>query len=277
MITYNQEKFIGQAIESVLMQQVNFHYEIVIGEDSSTDKTTEIVKKYAEKYPERINALLHPHNLGLQGKNNFIATFKACRGQYIALLEGDDYWTSPQKLQIQVDFLDKYLECAICFHNVLEIYEENSHTPWNYCSPTQKEISMLEDLLYRNFIPTCSVLFRNHLFEELPEWFSKPKMGDWLIHILNAQYGNIGYINKVMGCHRIHSDAIWHSRPLIDQLLDTIEAYEIFDTYFHNNLQYRKIIQSMISKHYLTIAKEYEKIDNLEASHIYFKKAEAVK
>ena len=124
MITYNHERFIAQAIESVLMQQTDFAVELVIGEDCSTDGTREIVRAYGERYPERVHPLLHEHNLGLKGHNNFVATLKACRGQYIALLEGDDYWTDPHKLQKQVDFLDGHPEYVGCFHNAMEVFDD---------------------------------------------------------------------------------------------------------------------------------------------------------
>ena len=104
MITYNHERFIAQAIESVLMQQTDFAVELVIGEDCSTDGTRAIVRDYGERYPERIRLLLPEHNLGMMP--NFVATLKACRGQYVASVEGDDYWTDPHKLQKQVDFLE---------------------------------------------------------------------------------------------------------------------------------------------------------------------------
>ena len=115
-ITYNHEKYIAQAIESVLIQEVNFDYELVIGEDCSTDKTREIVIDYQRKYPHKIRLLLNEKNLGMH--RNFAQTYHACRGQYIAVLEGDDFWTSPHKLQKQVDFLDNNPDFAICFHNM---------------------------------------------------------------------------------------------------------------------------------------------------------------
>src|SRR5580700_3234664 len=103
MITYNQERYIGQAIESVLAQRVNFDYEIVIGEDCSTDGTREIVRDFGRRYPNRIVPLVRDQNLG--GPKNLISTLASCRGQYVALLEGDDHWTSADKLQKQVDYL----------------------------------------------------------------------------------------------------------------------------------------------------------------------------
>ena len=100
MLTYNHEKYIAQAIESVLMQETDFHYEIVIGEDCSTDRTREIVIEYQKKYPDKIRTLLHAKNIG--GNANYRQTYSECNGDYIAFLEGDDFWIDRKKLQKQI-------------------------------------------------------------------------------------------------------------------------------------------------------------------------------
>src|ERR1700676_449892 len=104
MITYNHERYIAQAIESILAQKVNFDYELVIGEDCSTDGTRAVILDFHRRYPSRIVPLLRERNLG--GPRNFLGTLAACRGKYLALLEGDDYWICTDKLQRQVDFLE---------------------------------------------------------------------------------------------------------------------------------------------------------------------------
>src|SRR5580704_17934239 len=111
-ITYNHEQFIGQAIESVLAQKVNFDYEVVIGEDCSTDGTRAVILDFQRRYPDRIVASFRERNIGAM--RNAEATFAACRGEYVALLEADDYWTCEVKLQKQVDFMDAHPDCAIC-------------------------------------------------------------------------------------------------------------------------------------------------------------------
>src|SRR6266446_6957695 len=130
VITYNQEDYISQALDSALMQQVDFDYEIVIGEDASDDRTREIVLDYQRRYADRIRLFLRDpataeadRARGFGGKTNFVETFNACRGEYVALLDGDDYWISPHKLKKQVDFLDKHPESALCCHPALIIFE----------------------------------------------------------------------------------------------------------------------------------------------------------
>ena len=204
--TYNHEPFIAQAIESVLMQEVNFDYELIIGEDCSTDRTRQIVKDYQRQYPDKIRLLLPERNMGR--RHNFLQTLKACRGQYIALLDGDDYWTSPYKLQKQADYLDGHPECAICFHNVMVIHEDE-HPPYPFHAKRLNPVLGMEDLLCNNFIPTCSTLFRNGLFVEFPSIFDNLPYSDWPLHVLNAMHGTIGYIDEVMGVYRIHGRGHW--------------------------------------------------------------------
>src|SRR5271157_2282730 len=104
MITYNHEKFVGQAIESIVTQKVNFDFELIIGEDCSTDNTLDICNKYAKQYPDIIKLFPSEKNYGMMG--NTVRVLYACTGKYIAMCEGDDYWCDPYKLQKQIDFLE---------------------------------------------------------------------------------------------------------------------------------------------------------------------------
>ena len=221
--TYNHERFIAQALESVLAQEVAFTYEHVIGEDCSTDRTRELLLGAQQQHPDKIRLLLRAQNIGR--RNNFIDTFKACQGRYIALLEGDDYWTSTKKLQKQADYLDSHPECTICFHPVIKSHEEEN---WEklFAPEPIKETYSLEDLLDRNFIATCSAMFRNHLFEEFPPWFLHVPAGDLPLHVLNAQHGYIGYINEAMAVHRIHSGGVWSPKRASDRLEARIAVLE---------------------------------------------------
>lgn len=223
--TYNHEKYIAQAVESALNQRVNFDYDIIIGEDCSTDRTREIVTELRDAHPEKIRLLLHDRNLGRWGKFNFVEVHKACRGEYVAILEGDDYWSDPNKLQRQVDFLDSHPECALCFHDVTLFFEDGRPARTSL-GKTKKEIFTIEDLLAGNFIFTCSVVFRRGLFGDFPDWFFTSKMGDWSLHIINAQYGNIGYLDEVMAVYRVHQGGFWTATNLVEQAKDSIHILD---------------------------------------------------
>jgi len=243
IFAYNHERFIRQAIDSALMQQVDFDYEIVIGEDCSMDDTRAIVADYQKRFPRRICLLLSEKNLG--GRKNLTRTLRNCQGEYVALLDGDDYWTSPYKLQKQVDFLDSHPECAICFHEVTVFDEDGSGGPRNYCRADQKKISTLEDLLSKNFIPTCSVMYRNGLVNELPDWYYAVPVGDWPFHILVAQHGNIGYIDEVMGAYRKHPGGVLSRLDRGELFLQDLEVLRQINAGL--NFRYEDRIRAVVS------------------------------
>jgi glycosyltransferase involved in cell wall biosynthesis len=244
IITYNHERFIADAIQSVLLQDVNFAYEIVIGEDCSQDRTRDIILAFQSRYPHKVRLLPAEEHLGMHA--NFDRTLQACRGQYIALLEGDDYWTSPQKLQRQVTFLDAHPECAICFHNVCAVDGRGEAAGGCSVGPEQSEISTLEDVITRHFTPTCSLMVRRGLVRRMPDWVSELAMADWPFVILNAQHGTVGYINEVMAAYRIHSGGVYSSQSNMRRIAHDIRAYGKLNR--HLGLGYSAIIRSAVAK-----------------------------
>jgi glycosyltransferase involved in cell wall biosynthesis len=271
LLTYNHGPFIAQALNSILLQQVNFEYEIVIGEDCSQDDTREIVLNYQRKNPDKIRIFLSkkPLNDGKSGRLNFVRNLKACRGEYVALLDGDDYWTAPHKLQKQVDFLDDNPRYAICFHDAIRMYENGSQRPWLYPGG-KKEVYSLADLAAGNFIPTCSTMFRNRLFSEFPGWYYEVSMGDWPLHIINAHYGDVGYIDEVMGVYRVHSRSRWSAKSRVDVLNDTINAAERIKLDLSS--KYRKITDGSIIRWYLEIIELLSHGKDSQGASVYAKK-----
>jgi glycosyltransferase involved in cell wall biosynthesis len=255
VITYNHEAFIGRAVESALNQETEFPYEIVVGEDKSTDATREILLGYRARYPEKIRLLLHETNLGQGGKANFAETLWECRGQYIALLEGDDYWTSPHKLRKQVDFLEAHPECASCFHLAQFVDEQGEELPQVAGSNQSQRISTVEDLLITNFMPTASVMFRADALRRLPDWFFTLLRGDWAIHVLVAKHGNIGRLDEIMAAYRFHQSGFWSSVNSEIQILDTIREYRYFDEYL--NYRHSRFIRDLISREYCILGGVY--------------------
>ena len=267
LVTFNHEKFIAQAIESILLQEVDFSYEIIIGEDFSSDKTREIVIEYQKQYPDKIRLILPEENLGCYGQKIFVQTLQACRGEYIAILDGDDYWTSPYKLQQQVDFLDNHPECAICFHDVTTIFEDKSRTSRRYNDFEPPAFSSIENILKSNFIPTCSTLYRRGLFDEFPEWYCDTVCGDWVLHVLNARHGKIGYINQSLAVYRVHSNGLFSSMKKIQQLKEAIKCYKLLNEYL--DFEYNYIIKSEEIYRYLTCLSIYREEGNLVKQEQY--------
>jgi glycosyltransferase involved in cell wall biosynthesis len=221
--TYNHERFIARALEGALNQRTSFEYEIVVGDDCSTDGTRDILQTLHREHSGTLRLLLHERNLGLWGKLNFIEILKRCRGDYVALLEGDDYWTDPWKLQKQVDFLDRHPDCVICFHDVITVDSNGRESSPAVSGRTRYS---LEDLLKGNFIYTCSVVFRRGLFGDFPGWFYDVMMGDWALHILNAQHGWVGRLPEAMGAYRVHDGGVWTPLRATAQALDQIRLFD---------------------------------------------------
>ena len=192
MPTYNHADYIVQAIESVLMQKVNFRYELVIGDDASTDGTQEVVIEYAKKYPDIIVPLCHKKNVGII--KNSISIKKRLRGKYIAILEGDDFWIDENKLQKQVDFMEKHPEYSLCFTST-NIIKDTTGGPVF----THRDILSIEDYLNHGKgllgIPTPTMLFRNVFRENLKllNYFNS-FIGDRVIQTIMLQYGKFKYL-----------------------------------------------------------------------------------
>jgi glycosyltransferase involved in cell wall biosynthesis len=257
MITYNHEKYIAQAIDSVLMQKTNFDYELVIGEDCSTDRTREILVQYHEKYPDKIKLVLNEKNSG--AAKNFVNCYSSCTGDYIALLEGDDLWTSLYKLQTQKDFLDENLDCISCFHRS-HIIDENGSLldKEKYILPPRfQKTFTTPDILQYNFIPTASVIFRSGPVKKIPDellhfWFL-----DWSLNILLTQYGKIGFIDEVMSAYRKTPQGMSARTNNCQKYQDTISVLNFFNNYF--NFKYNTLIKTLMANNYFKLGLEYDK------------------
>ncbi len=201
VITYNHEKYIAEALDSILMQKVDFKYEIVVGEDYSTDNTRKILLEYVAAYPDKIKPLLHETNTG--GLPNFIETLKACKGKYIALLEGDDYWTDPLKLQKQVDFMESHREYNMIFHNAeVQHYTKDGVTIEPFNPENGNRDYSANDILRSWCIPTASVLCRNekqYRYLEKNLWLP---VGDTPYFLKCASLGKLYYMAETMSVYR---------------------------------------------------------------------------
>jgi len=264
--TYNHEKYIAQALDGALMQLTDFEYDILVGEDDSSDETRIIVKVYAKKYPDKIRLFLNSRenviyiNGRPTGSCNFVNNLMHARGKYIALCDGDDYWTDPHKLQKQVDFLETNPDCPICFHPVFWLEQDTGQMHVShYGAPGVKPYYTLDDLLeHSNFIPTASVIFRNHLIPTIPDWFVRVPFGDLPLHILNLHYSGhdkIGFINEPMAVYRRHSGGVYGGSRRSLKFERLLQTYLIFGA----NLGLLERVSSRrgISKWYTALSETY--------------------
>lgn len=200
MLTYNQEQFIAQTIKSVLMQKTNFNFQLVIGEDCSKDSTRDICEQFAIDNPKKIKLLASEENLGLI--QNFIRTFKECKGKYVAILDGDDYWTDPYKLQKQFDFLEGNPDFSIIHTNLKFLYPNGESSLKD--TSKLKKVSDFDDLIFENTISSVTAFFRNNQhYIEFPKWISKFPYGDWPIYLWTIKDGGkIGFLEDVTAVYR---------------------------------------------------------------------------
>jgi glycosyltransferase involved in cell wall biosynthesis len=216
LMVYNHEAYIREAIEGILMQKTTFPIEVVVGDDFSTDHSLAIIREYKStpqihfKILERNEGDDYWQNRQKIGRlHNFYNILEHCSGKYIALLDGDDFWTDPLKLQKQVDFLENNPDFSTCFHN-MKISNDSKSSEVEFTNiKNQESVSSILDLAIKgNFMFTASVVFRKPT-ASYPEWLSHLTIGDYPIHLYNAQFGKIKYLNHVMGVYRVHESGAW--------------------------------------------------------------------
>ncbi|CAN5421210.1 glycosyltransferase [soil metagenome] len=261
IITYNQKKFIRKAIDSALAQKTTFPIEILVGDDFSSDGTREIIQEYERAQPGLVIGVLHPRNMGKNGGINFLDTLKLAKGEYYALMDGDDYWTDPLKLQKQADFLDAHPDYSTVFNNALITYEDGA--PSHLLNgPDMKPFYTVDDLIGESeiwFMATSSTMYRNNI-KEYPTWFRESSSGDIPRLILKAKLGKIGYISDVMSVYRKNrAGASFHDNERDETFLrNRIQMYR--DINRELDYRYDSILRRNIARYYRMMldAKQYE-------------------
>ncbi len=241
MIVYNHENYLREALDSVFMQQVNFDFEVIIGDDCSSDNSRDIILEYQAKYPEIIFPLIHTENVGVH--KNVVLTLRACKGQYIALLEGDDYWTDPNKLQRQVDFLEKNQAFVMSSHNTHDLNEIDPSASRD-TSVWPGDTILLENILEAGwFMRTNSLVFRNNLIAEYPEWFFTHYSTDYMLQILIAKHGPVNFMQEVMAVYRRHEAGISNTNieKQIGRYWNVVDLLQVMDHYFEG--KYHRFLQ----------------------------------
>ncbi len=253
ILTYQHVGFIAQAIEGALMQRTEFPVEILVGEDGSTDGTREVCLDYAQRFPDRVRVFVRDRKDvvfidGLpRGGFNFRMTLREARGEFIALCEGDDFWTDPDKLQRQVDYLRHHSDCVGCFHDACLVDLDGRTIAESYFQTPQEKFNqrdVLDSLMSRE--PTCSLLFRRSAYvDPLPDWYLR-RPNDLALDILLTNQGSLGFINHNMSAYRIHSGGIWSGTTEASRIVELIVRYKLLlsDPYFlehHRELLLRKV------------------------------------
>lgn len=218
MVTYNHEAFVEQAVESVMIQQTDFVYKLFIGEDFSTDNTRNLCLKLKEKYPEKIDLIISDRNVGAH--ENALRVYKACfnsDAEYIAMLEGDDYWIDPDKLQQQIDSLERNANNVLCGHLTYKLkdgkFEDDKFKPGIYdLSYVIKNgrVGHTVSWVYRNVLSNKDLDFIRRLYTR-PNFYS----GDQLLLLLLLVKGDALVLDTHMAIYRLHVDSIMRNSKFI--------------------------------------------------------------
>lgn len=252
-ITYNQEKYIKDALESFLHQKTKFKYEIIVRDDASIDNTANIIKEYEKKYPDIVKPIYEKENGYKKGIEPASVTFQKAKGKYVALCEGDDYWIDNQKLQKQVDYMEKHDNCTLCFHNAEMLYMKNK----------KKEIYINKKAAYKRYlrpdgiytadnihlirfggsIPTASFMFRSKYLKNIPDFYFKCPCGDMPLKLIMTSYGYAYYMDEVMSVYRretgISITDTWKKEQNtnekiekhVNMMIETIDRFDEFTNY----------------------------------------------
>lgn len=266
--TYQHKSYIKDCLDGILMQKTKFEFELILGEDQSSDGTREICQEYAKKYPSRIRLMLHSreNNIEIAGKPSgrfvFIHNLMNARGKYIAFCEGDDFWTDPLKLQKQFEFLEANPGYSICAHSVKTFYDDT----WTiekvdrFLKPLKT--AEFEDLLDYHYLPTNSLFLRNNSIKELPIWtFGDTNLlaGDILLCLIVSAHGKVFYMDEVMASKRINGGGVTANikgrRKY--KLVYKLAVYSIMNR--HTKGKYKKLLLPKIIVQYARCFREYLK------------------
>lgn len=277
-MVYNHETFLRKCLDGFLMQQCNFNYTIVIGEDCSTDNSRAIILEYAKNYPGKFKLLLHEKNVGAAQNQKLV--FENCTGKYIALCEGDDYWTDPLKLQKQVDFLEDNLDFGMVYAKA-KVYSETTKTIIN---ETGGPVNSFHDLLEYNPIPTLTVMLKKDVYDLVKNKIhdKDSPLGDLPVWLYMSCQGKIGFIDEITAVYRILPESASQSSDVGKQIrfleathkirisfLESIDAKEYF--FKVDRMHYIKISQLRLLPTYKNISKtciQYFRTNNLKSYYI---------
>lgn len=251
-LTYNHEPFIADAIESFLSQKTDFNFEILIHDDASTDGTAEIIRGYAKRYPDLIKAIYQTENQYSKGVAVDLINHYRAEGKYLAICEGDDYWTDPYKLQKQVDYMESHPECSMCVHSAYRVAADTKKVTANDRPSRKNKIYSTSEIIYGGgrLFATSSFMYSREKIIEYPDFYLNAVVGDYPLIIYASLQGSVYYMDDNMSVYRVGVIGSWTEREFsttekrvehfknIEQMLDEINAY--------TNYVFQEIINEVI-------------------------------
>lgn len=277
-ITYNHEKYIADALDSFLMQKTKFGFEILVHDDASTDDTSNIIKEYELKYPDLIKPIYQKENQYSKGVKVSVINLKRAKGKYIALCEGDDYWTDPYKLQKQVEYMESHPECSMCTHAAYLVSETKDII--GEIRPSKFDgILTTEDIISQGggFLATNSIMYRSEYINEFPKFYYNAPVGDYPLAIFLSLKGPVYYIDQYMSAYRRGVEGSWtwryeHNTDL-DKLSEftyrMIKMFDDIDSY--TNFKYHELVEKRKIDFEFNLLNAQNNFDKMKTPRFYEK------
>ena len=225
VVTYNHERYITRAIRSILDQDAPFTVDVVVLDDCSTDGTVAELERLAARRPGRFTVRQPPVNRN--DHQDFAASLDAAATPYLAMLDGDDYWTSPTKLATQVEFLERHPECALSFHPVQRVDDDDRPLPDLPGPMWDRPFGVRDDLWRGCFLQAGSVVFRRAAYDRLPGWYQRSVFGDWELYTILTRRGDLGFLPERMSAYRVHGGGAWTGRPPVHRARQVEAFYDL--------------------------------------------------
>ncbi len=251
-IVFNHEDYMNTALDSFLMQDTSYPFEILINDDVSTDRTVEILKEYECKFPNIVKAVYQTENQFSQGINTMAILFPYIKGKYVAFCEGDDYWVDDKKLQIQIQEMEKHPEVDLSFHpSYKDVNGDRTEVMAKHAN--QNKIFSVKHSIkgHGDFAETASMMFTNSLISSLPKWFYTALPGDYVTEVMGAERGGSLYINRIMSVYRSGLEGGWTEgelRKSTEQRRESVnniaDQLKFLDNYLNN--KYHKEFNNVI-------------------------------
>jgi hypothetical protein len=225
--SFNHEAYIRRALDSAVNQRGLESFEVLVGDDASTDGTRAVIQEYAHRYPILIRTLLPQRNMGGDGKVLFAELLRESRGEYIAMMDADDYWISDEKCRIQAEYLDTHPECALVFHNVIRQHDHDRRLDFRLNPPRQRGVVSRRQLYSHNPIAACSPMVRRSVVDPMPSWYFDSPWGDWALNFMAEKAGEIHYLPEVLGVYRIHDRGAYSGLDRLAQVRQDVIFFNV--------------------------------------------------
>jgi glycosyltransferase involved in cell wall biosynthesis len=249
---YNQERWIARALESIVMQKTNFPIEILVHDDASTDKTADIIREYEQKYPRLIKPIYQTKNQFSQGHFPIFLLSEKAKGKYLAICEGDDYWTDPLKLQKQVDLLEAHPECsmAVAKTDVYCLKDGQFHYQSTY-EGVDKDLVYFDDLFKGFYFHTSTYLIPKINFIAVQKYRDRIFLGDTAVRFILIDIGPFVFLRETVSVYQITGEGIWTKLNSYEQAVIHIKLFE--DLFNHFKPRYKKYWAKTLVSYYITI------------------------